>query len=671
MKPGVSVGNSNSRFGNQDFTIRGIGGNRVLIQVDNIRLPDNYVGRGRNYFELDTLKRVEIIRGPASSLYGSDAIGGVVSFITKDPEDYLFLSDDSFFGSAKVNFDSSDESTTFTGVIAAEDEEGIVQTSVVFTRGVGSEFKNYGSITANPQDAEDLNLLGKVVYNFNENSSLKFTGELYNSNTETNVLSSIGTTPFDVSGFPLTFFDREGVQAEDSKERYRISLDYQYDNPDNGWLQKLNGKIYLQNSEIVEDVISTGEQFFVPFPRARFDIRREEQNSFKQGIVGGELQLESNFSTGDIDHRLVYGLEVFNTRTERLRDNTIFNLTTRSESKFVIGEEFPNKTFPDTDTLQLGVYVQDEIEIADGRLTIIPGIRFNYYSFNADEDDDFARINVNNYTVEDFSESAFTPRLGLNYKVTPELSAYAQYARGFRSPPYDDANVAFTNFAFGYTVLPNGNLEPETSDSFELGLRGNYDSFDFGLTGFYNNYDNFIDTVGLGPRSGDRFLQFQSQNIEGAEIYGAEARAEYRFNGAAADGLSLIASLAWAEGNNLQTDQPLNSVDPLEAVVGLRYRAPEDRWGAELATTFTGQKSPVDDPPNGELFVPESYLTLDLLGYYNITDNVSLNIGLFNLLDEKRWRWQDVNGLTATSSEDINRRALPGFNASVGLKITF
>ena len=82
-EPGVSVEKNRSR-GNQDFTIRGIGEDRVLIQVDGIRQPDNYAGRSRDYFDLETLKRAEIIRGPASTLYGSDAVGGVVSFITKD-----------------------------------------------------------------------------------------------------------------------------------------------------------------------------------------------------------------------------------------------------------------------------------------------------------------------------------------------------------------------------------------------------------------------------------------------------------------------------------------------------------------------------------------------------------------------------------------------------------
>ena len=104
FEPGVSVRSAPARFtaagsslgrdGNSGFNIRGLEGNRVLIQVDGVRTPDAYsfgaqsVGRG-DYVDLDILKSVEIVRGPASALYGSDGLAGSVSFITKDPADLL------------------------------------------------------------------------------------------------------------------------------------------------------------------------------------------------------------------------------------------------------------------------------------------------------------------------------------------------------------------------------------------------------------------------------------------------------------------------------------------------------------------------------------------------------------------------------------------------------
>lgn len=91
-EPGVSVSSDPNRFGANSINIRGLEGNRVQMMVDGIRAPSLFqFGIGpfnnstRSFVDLDSLKRVEILRGPASSLYGSDALGGVVSYMTKDP----------------------------------------------------------------------------------------------------------------------------------------------------------------------------------------------------------------------------------------------------------------------------------------------------------------------------------------------------------------------------------------------------------------------------------------------------------------------------------------------------------------------------------------------------------------------------------------------------------
>src|SRR3546814_10509902 len=94
FEPGVSVQRQPARFGaalgatgragNESFNIRGIGGNRVLIQVDGVRVPDGFSfgaqasGRG-DYVDLGLIKSVEILRGPSSALYGSDGLAGAVS----------------------------------------------------------------------------------------------------------------------------------------------------------------------------------------------------------------------------------------------------------------------------------------------------------------------------------------------------------------------------------------------------------------------------------------------------------------------------------------------------------------------------------------------------------------------------------------------------------------
>src|SRR5690606_31721311 len=103
-EPGITVSESFGRFGIGDIRIRGLGGNRVRIQTDGIVVSDafnigSFSNANRNFVDLDTLKRVEVVRGPTSSLYGSDALGGIVSFITRDPSDYLGAGRHAYFGS--------------------------------------------------------------------------------------------------------------------------------------------------------------------------------------------------------------------------------------------------------------------------------------------------------------------------------------------------------------------------------------------------------------------------------------------------------------------------------------------------------------------------------------------------------------------------------------------
>ncbi|MFN3464897.1 MAG: TonB-dependent receptor plug domain-containing protein, partial [Terricaulis sp.] len=158
FEPGVTVSTAPSRFGaalgstgrdgNSGFTIRGMGGNRVLFLTDGIRVPDafsfgpNSFGRG-DYVDLDLLQSVEIVRGPASALYGSDGLAGVVSFITKDPTD--FLAEDGNFGMRlRAGYASADESWN-TGLSAGFRLNDAWSALVAYTHRDAHEQENQGA----------------------------------------------------------------------------------------------------------------------------------------------------------------------------------------------------------------------------------------------------------------------------------------------------------------------------------------------------------------------------------------------------------------------------------------------------------------------------------------------------------------------------------------------
>ncbi|NJR71850.1 MAG: TonB-dependent receptor plug domain-containing protein [Gammaproteobacteria bacterium] len=176
-EPNVSVGNSPSRFGLTGFNIRGIEGNRILLQVDGVRLPDSFsIGSfafaTRDTIELDLLNSAEILRGPGSSLYGSDALGGVVSFFTKDPADLLRETTSDVYASVKATTTSSDKAQVLSATLAAG-RDWPIQLLINANRREGKETKSFGTnsirgslrTAPNPMDVSSTNGLLKLVWN--------------------------------------------------------------------------------------------------------------------------------------------------------------------------------------------------------------------------------------------------------------------------------------------------------------------------------------------------------------------------------------------------------------------------------------------------------------------------------------------------------------------------
>ncbi|MGD1906648.1 MAG: TonB-dependent hemoglobin/transferrin/lactoferrin family receptor [Leptolyngbyaceae cyanobacterium] len=672
-EPGVSV-RDNLRYGAQDVNIRGIEGNRVLFQVDNIRLPERFefgpfnIGRA-DYVDFATLQAVEILRGPASTLYGSDAIGGVVSYRSLEPTDLLVDEDDDF---------ASDLSTTYLSAIGGF--ENIARAAVrqdeasavfVVSRRDGRETDTFAAQQFSDSiDREGTTIYGNFVYELDDFSRLSFIAEDFNRfSRRVEAPGNLGT---------LNNSETENIRLD----RTRVSLTYEYEHPDSSSLvQYLQAQVYYQTATTIEEVVETRDSGSGAFTGQA--VRRDTENQFIGNSYGGQVQLRSDFATGSWDHSLTYGLDVSSTFNSRPRDRIQTRLSDGATTNVIPPDTFPVKDFPDGETLRLGLYVQDEIEI--GNLNIIAGLRFDYYNLTTSPDLAFER---NGAQAADYSASAFSPRLALLYEVTPEISVYGQYARGFRGPLYSEINSGFTNFTsdfFKYETLSNPDLEAETSNSFEVGVRGNFPQFDFGITGFYNTYNNFIETfAAAGTRclvttnpcptfnppfsfSTQEVNQFQTQNVSEARIYGLELSGEYRFS-PEDYGFSVLGSLAYVVGDDQTANQPLTSIDPFQAVVGLRYQSPEDVWRAELISTFTGMARV---PDASTTFTPDAYAVFDLLGSYNVSEQVRVDLGIYNLFNTEYYNYSDIPlGLNA-NSPDIARFSQPGTNVKLGVTVSF
>ncbi|MBS0404395.1 MAG: TonB-dependent hemoglobin/transferrin/lactoferrin family receptor [Proteobacteria bacterium] len=676
-EPGVSVNNDPNRFGANSFNIRGLEGNRVQMLVDGIRAPSLFqFGVGpfnnstRSFVDLDSVKRVEILRGPASSLYGSDALGGVVSYMTKDPLDYLDLATSPFYGAFKSAFASADTGWANTGTVAYGTQ--LWQALAQYTYFGGSQQKNMGTDNSvgagrtepNPQDVRQQNLLLKGVLQPAPGHRVRATYEWFDRNSMTDVFSLNSTTPRTAS-----------ISGDDDNNRQRYSLDYAYTNPARGWLAGFTANLYRQTSSTDSSSSETrvnttaGCSGVFPGTNTCFIPR---QFDFEQRITGLAAQLESLLDGGGIQQRILWGLDLSDTDSSALRDATIYNQTLGTVSKTLSGETFPLRDFPNTSTRQLGLYVQDQISLLDDRLVVTPALRYDDYRLKIHPDAIYLANVPPGVQATDFSDSAWSPKLALMYRVNADLNVYGNYAFGFRAPPFDDVNAAFRNPVQSYVLIPNPNLVSETSRGLEIGVKGRAGDSTFAVAAFYNRYKNFIDSstqldCPTDPNCVPGYLgTFQATNVARVRIYGVEAKGEWLLD----RHWALAGSIAYANGRNETLDQPLNSISPLTGVAGLRYSA--GAWGGSLNITGVSSKNSAASVGGVQPFLTPGFGLVDITAYWDISKNLRLAGGIFNVFDKEYWLWSNVGqtGLAATSPA-LDRYTQPGINVAVNLQLVY
>ncbi|MDB5487960.1 MAG: TonB-dependent hemoglobin/transferrin/lactoferrin family receptor [Reyranella sp.] len=650
-EPGVTVGNNPNRAGFQNFVIRGIGGNRVLLMVDGMRtpdFPDSNQGAGtysREQPDLEDIKRVEIIRGPASALYGSDAIGGVVAYTTKDPGDYMREGKD-VYASAKAAYSGANAqfSESFTGAVRS----GNVEFMGIYTRRDGHQYTPAQTMIApNPSTWSNNNFFAKLVIKPTEVDTIRLTGTYSQGAQSTNVLSAAGN-------FASLFARVYDEWGQDYTQTYRISGQWEHNAPI-GFVDRLSLLAYFNSVYTQADTYTLRGAFNGVTPTNG----RASQFYYTQNVAGGELQMHTDRQIGGLDNFFTYGASFSWTTTTRPRNRTQITLATGATTNSVGGELYPNKNFPDTDTVQAGIYVQDEISALGGRLKITPAVRLDYYNMTPDPDRYFwnstgATLNAVPTATTYVSVS---PKLGLLYHFDDTYSGYFQYATGFRAPPYDNANFGFTNAASFYQILPNANLKPETANSFEVGLRGKYENgSSWQLTGFYNLYNNFIETTVVGMAG--PVTQFQYVNLTNVTIWGIEARGEYRF----APEWAVAGWTAFAQGTDTRTGLPVDSVSPWTTQARIRYGF-DKGIVAQLIGTVGAAHNAVSNPT---YFQAPAYFNLDATVGYVFNDHFKVNAGAFNITNAKYWNSPDMIGVAATNPQ-LDLYAQPGRYFGVNL----
>ncbi|WP_301751672.1 TonB-dependent hemoglobin/transferrin/lactoferrin family receptor [uncultured Erythrobacter sp.] len=670
FEPGVSVRRAPARFGaaigatgrarNEGFTVRGIGGNRVLVQVDGIRAPQGFsfgpqdAGRGGSA-DVSLVKQVEILRGPASALYGSDGLAGAISFVTSDPVD--IIAGASIGGFVTSQYSSDDNEFAQTATLAGQ--AGNWSAMVAYTRRDFSELDNQGTTEGtgpartapNPQDGRSDAVLAKLVWD-NGPHRIRLTGEYLDSAVETQVLT--GTGPAFTFG-PNPVWTVDALNARDTTERLRASLDWTYDGSPEDAIEYAFLSAYWQDTEDRQFALEERTTLTAtPAPD------RERLNTFENRVYGAAGEVRSGFDLGGMAHRIAIGGDISWTRQEGLRSGTVPGR----------GETFPTRAFPATDFTLGGLFVADEIDLLDGALTLFPALRFDFYDLNPTDDP-----LLPTFTASGQSDSRLSPKLGVTVKLAPEVILFGNYAQGFLAPTPSQVNNFFEFIAGGYTSIPNPDLRPETSESWEVGARYVGEVFSLQLTAFKGDYDNFISQqVVSGSFTPQDPAIYQFVNFDAVEIEGLEARGEVKLD----SGWNARIALAYANGDVIApggSRTPLDTIEPFNMVAGVGYRAPSGRFGGELILTHNARKgaNELERAASGDdlLVRPDASTILDLTAFYAVTERLKLRAGLFNLTDETYTLWSDVRGLSVADARIADAFTRPGRNLSLSASYRF
>lgn len=659
----LAVGAASSAFardGNTGINIRGLGGNRVMMLLDGVRMPRSYVSRSaifdREYLSLDLFKRMEITRGPASALYGSEGMAGVVNFVSYDPVDFLRQPGQAGLrqvgGRVSAGWSGDDEGYALAGTVAARAGDS-AQWMLTAVRRNAHGLDTRGNIGApdstrtrpNPQHDRNTALLGKVVLEPHGRQRHVIGIEFMEKRSTVDLLSSVAPSP----SVP------NDILAEDSDytgERQRLSWDARFD-LDSAWADHVRTLVAWQDSRsrrVGNSHLFSGTH--------RIRDNRYSERAWQLGV-----QADKVWRHGDWSHRVVYGADWVR--------NSITNLYDGQAP--LPPEVFPLKRFPDTRETTSALYIQDESVWGDWSFT--PGVRIDHYSIDVTSQQGY--YPPAQQPGRSSSGTAVSPKFGVLWRATPSWSLYGQYSAGYRPPEAGQLNDHFEALAppnFHVLIQPNPNLRPERSRGFEVGLRGRMERLSLDLALFSNRYSNLIVDAELVQEIGTNRV-FQAVNVGRARIHGFELKGRYDW-GRVGDGrLSTTFAYGQTRGTDRSSGQPLNSIDPAQFALGLRYDAATWSLYADMRHHMAKKAKHIDSEAimaarSGIQFAPPSASIIDVGLQWRPRRDIRVNLAVRNLGNKKYWLWPNVYGL-AGSSPIKDAYSQPGRSAHVSVVFDF
>jgi hemoglobin/transferrin/lactoferrin receptor protein len=629
-----------SQLGGGSPVLRGFEASRVLLVIDGVRMNNAIYRAGhlQNAVTVDNnlLDRVEVMYGPASTLYGSDALGGVIVFKTKDPQ--LSISGKpQTSANAMYRFSSAyDEHTGHVDFNIGLKKIAFL-TSVTYSK-FGDlrqgAYRNpfYDSFGVRNQYIDRINGIDSIVNNADPNVQ-KYSGYsqvdvmekiLFRQNDK---LSHTVNLQYSTSS-DVPRYDRL-TDVRNGKLRWaewyygpqeRLMAAYQFN------AIKLNGFV---------DEIKAG---------INYQSIEESRHQRERGKNGLQSRIENVDVVGyNVDlrkfagkHELTFGTDgqYNNVKSTAHTTDITTGGTSRLDSRYPSGG---NKMFYGA------VYAQHFFKIKADKLILNDGLRFNYTSLKST----FGDTAFFKFPFSEASQrhTALSGNLGLVYLPSRRLRFALNGSTGFRSPNIDDLVKVFESAGGVQLIVPNENLKPEYTYNADLGITYlHQDWLKLEATGFYTWFKNAIvvdrflyngmDSIVYG---GKQTAVVAAQNKARAYLYGfnAAATAELRPD------ITLYGTINFTYGryyNQQEVEAPLDHVPPVFGKASINYHP--GKFNAEFFVLYNGWKYMKDYNPYGEdnqqyatpKGMPEWY-TLNLRAGYRINRYLGIEMALENILD--------------------------------------
>ena len=579
--PGIDV---NGVGANQTRpTIRGQRGQRILLLENGLRM--NNARRQQDFGELpaivdvNSMSQLEVVRGPASVLYGSDAIGGVVNMRTLNVPS--LSGGDTYGGRATFLYRDEGEQLRPTVDLFGRIGKFGFRGNASY-RNAGNYFApsgSFGDITldgsteVNDTGVEDQNYSLLIDYSFNPNHSVYAKGAYYTAkDAGFGYVSNADLGTPDAVSIVIQYPDQSVT---------KFSGGYRGENLSWAFADRLDvSAFYMDNERELAQQIGNIEIPFGPGATGILDIN--SQNYTDLSTFGTRVEAAKLLGGR---HLLTYGLDYYHDDSENT-DRTVSEI---SGAPFPIPPEVddtpnvPNATYD-----RLGVFAQGDLKLHQ-RFTLILGARWQHTESQTEETE-----NLNDPLVVGITNSKSTLVASANalWEIVPSLNLVGTVGRGFRAPNIIELYFnGPTPEGSGYLV-PNTDLASETSINVDLGIKYARENVSFEAFVFRNEITDAIQIRSVPDSVIDGLDVFQNVNVGELLFRGFEIGGRYAF----IPGLELGASFSFLDAEDgLDENSPLADSYRTRLQGDLTYRRPSGRWWASYDFRWQGDSTICED----------------------------------------------------------------------------